>query len=211
MGLIYLVRHGQTAWNRDGKFRGLADMPLNEQGRAEAAGAAEALRDVHLDYIYSSPLGRAVETAQAIAERRDLEIRFEPAFTSIDYGLWTGRPVKELREQFPDVYAVWRKSPERIRFPEGESLDDVRQRAGKRFYELVEQHREDSIAITSHRLLLKVLVLAAKRLDNSHFWDIRLDTGAFCILESNETGVQVVRLNETGHLPSLNGHDKMDS
>lgn len=211
MGLIYLCRHGQTGWNREGRFRGLADIPLNEQGRAEVAGMTEALREVRLDAIYSSPLGRAIETAKAINAGRGLEIRIETAFTSIDYGRWTGCTADECRQDDPALFALWEQHPERTRFPDGESLAHVRQRGEQRLRELAAQHAHDSIVIASHRLILKLLVLAAKGLDNSHFWDIRLDTGAFSVVECIGDDIRLLKTNETGHLPSFEGHHAMDS
>ena len=100
LGQIYLVRHGQTAWNKAKIFRGRRDVPLDEQGRLEAAAAAKALREVALGRIYTSPLSRARETAETIAAgQRTCEVVADDAFTDIDYGEWTEYSDLEARAE----------------------------------------------------------------------------------------------------------------
>ena len=140
MGQIYLVRHGETAWNKAKIFRGRRDIPLNEQGRLEAACAARALRQVPLAAVYSSPLSRARETAETVAAGRDLGVTVDEAFTDLDYGEWTEYWDVEARAKFGDQYRQWKESPHLVKFPDGESLDDVRRRAAPRLTELARQN-----------------------------------------------------------------------
>ena len=191
MGRIYLVRHGRTAWNKSKVFRGRKDVPLDDQGRREAACVAETLSDVAPPCIYTSPLSRARETAQIIATPRGIEVRSDDAFVDIDFGAWTERSESEVREESADQYKLWQDSPHLLRFPGGEGLDDVRRRAVPRLDELAEAHREDDVAIVSHRVVLKVLLCA-------------VDTGGICVLEWNGD-VRLLIENDTGHLESLPG------
>ena len=210
MGRIYLVRHGQTAWNKAKIFRGRRDIPLDEQGCLEAACAARALRGVSLAAVYSSPLSRARETAEAIAAGRGLVVIVDEAFTDIDYGAWTEYWDIEARRKFGDQYRQWKESPHRVKFPGGESLDDVRRRAAPRLMELARQYPEGMIALVSHRVVLKLLLCEAKGLDNSHFWEVRLDTGAISALEYANGTLRIAVENDTRHLRTLTDNKSED-
>lgn len=210
MGQIYLVRHGETAWNKAKIFRGRRDVPLDAQGRLEAAAVAQALREVVFDRICASPLSRARETAEAIAAGRSMEVVADGAFTDIDYGEWTEYWDVEARRKFSEQYRQWHESPQLVKFPGGESLDDVRQRAVPRLLELGRRHDESLIALVSHRVVLKVLLLAAKGLDNSHFWQVPLDTGAISVVECRAGTLRLVVENDTRHLHGQAGHGTID-
>jgi broad specificity phosphatase PhoE len=210
LGQIYLVRHGETAWNKAKIFRGRRDIPLDDQGRLEAACAARALREVPLVALYSSPLSRARETAEAIAAGHGLPVIVDEAFTDIDYGEWTEYWDAEARRKFGDQYRQWKESPHRVKFPGGESLDDVRRRAAPRLMELARQHSEGTIALVSHRVVLKLLLCEAKGLDNSHFWEVRLDTGAISVLEYGKGTLRVAVENDTRHFQGLTDRGSVD-
>ena len=210
MGRIYLVRHGQTAWNKARIFRGRRDVRLNEQGRREAARSAQALRDVNFKCLYASPLSRARETAEIIAAGRDLEIIPDSAFTDIDYGEWTEYWDVEARRKFGDQYKLWEDSPHLMKFPGGESLEDVRRRSVSRLMGLAEQHAGEIIGVVSHRAVLKVLLCEAKGLDNSHFWKVPLDTCAISILDYAAGRLRVVAENDVAHVRTLAEHDSLD-
>ena len=210
MGQIYLVRHGETAWNKAKIFRGRRDIPLNEQGRLEAACAARALREVPLAAIYSSPLSRARDTAEAIAAGHGLAVIADEAFTDIDYGEWTEYWDIEARWKFGDQYRQWKESPHLVRFAGGESLDDVRRRVVPRLMELARRNPEGTIALVSHRVALKLLLCEAKGLDNSCFWEVRLDTGAISVLEYANGTLRVAVENDTRHLQALTDSNRED-
>jgi len=104
MTCIILVRHGQTEWNRVERFRGHADVPLNEIGLAQADAAGQRIADEwQPTVIYSSPLSRAVKTAEAIAKHFDLQVQTYPGLTDIDYGEWQGLTPDEARERWPEA------------------------------------------------------------------------------------------------------------
>jgi len=210
MGKVYLVRHGQTPWNKARIYRGRKDIPLNEQGRSDAACAAQALRKAPLKRVYSSPLSRARETAQAIADQHDLEVREDSAFIDIDYGEWTGHPDTEVRRRFSRQHELWLKSPHLVCFPGGESLDDVRARSVPRLNELANLHRDADIAIVSHRVVLKVLLCGVKGLGNSDFWNVQLDTAAISMVELVGSRLRLVVENDTRHMNSLAGYESED-
>jgi broad specificity phosphatase PhoE len=101
MTTILLARHGETDWNRDGRFQGHADPPLNETGRGQARELAEQLASVPVDVVYSSDLARARETAEIVADRKRLPLTIDPALREIDVGSWSGLTRTEIEERFP--------------------------------------------------------------------------------------------------------------
>jgi broad specificity phosphatase PhoE len=199
---IYLVRHGQTAWNKEEIFRGRADIPLNEIGRKEALLAGQYLRGVKVDSVYSSPLYRAFETAETIARYQGKEVQTLDGLVDIDFGQWQGVSRKEVRKSYGELYGQWKENPHLVRFPEGESLEDVRKRALGAIHETVGNHATETLVMVSHRVVNKIVICGLLGLDSSHFWEIGQDTCCINILEFEE-GFTLLRLNDTSHLVSV--------
>ncbi|UCD85281.1 MAG: histidine phosphatase family protein [Deltaproteobacteria bacterium] len=208
MTKIYLIRHGQTDWNREEIFRGRADRPLNEVGGWEAGALSRALADVTIDFIYSSPLIRAQDTARPIASAHGLKVIPLPGIIDIDYGDWQGLSHDQAKEQYPELYRKWQEHPEQVEFPGGESLNMVRERVMSAFKEIVTRHPEQSGVVVSHRVVNKVLLCAILGLDNSHFWEIKQDTAAFNIINCADESMAIQVMNDTCHLKSL-GRDRI--
>jgi broad specificity phosphatase PhoE len=171
---IILVRHGETEWNVQQVFRGRIDIELNETGLRQAELLAEYLSGVKIDAVYSSPLRRALKTAEMIASPHKLEVKIAPGLIDFDFGKWHGLPQQEVKDRYKELYAEWVKNPHLIRMPEGESLSDVRERALTVVDEVVAKY-EGTVALVSHRVVNKVLICALLGLDNSHFWNIKQD------------------------------------
>jgi len=109
--VLYLIRHGQTAWNVEEVFRGRADVPLDERGRAQARATASVLASQPLAAVYSSPLQRAVLTARPIAEARGLAVEVDERLTDLDFGEWQGKTLTEARRTWPELFARWERDP----------------------------------------------------------------------------------------------------
>jgi broad specificity phosphatase PhoE len=204
MTTLYLVRHGQTAWNREEVFRGRADIPLNDTGRKEALLTGRYLERVKVDSIYSSPLSRAVETAEAIARYQGKEVQISQGLIDIDFGRWQGVSHEKVKERYGDLYRQWNGTPHLVRFPRGESLEDVRERALRVIDEIVRDHADETLLMVSHRVVNKTMLCGLLGLDNSHFWQIGQDTGCINILEFGK-GFILRRLNDTSHLVAIEG------
>jgi len=203
MTRVYLARHGTTDWNKEEIFRGRVDCQLNETGQAEANALAAYFKDVAIDVIYSSPLSRAMETAQAIAGARGLRVISEPAFIDIDFGQWHGLPLKEVKERYSGLYRLWREEPQKVTFPGGENLAQVRARAWQGLRRVLQENQERTLLIVSHRVITKVLICALLGLDDSHFWQIKQDTTAVNCFEHSH-GIFITSLiNDTCHLKSI--------
>ena len=203
MTSIYLVRHGQTAWNKEEIFRGRTDVPLDETGLKQAELVSEYFKGMEIDAIYSSPLSRALQTAQKIAQFNDLKVQPLPGIIDMSFGKWEGRPHQEIREKDSKTYRQWVEEPHLVRLPGGEGLDDVRVRAMAALEEVMRKHPEKTLVLVSHRVICKVLICAILNLDNSHFWQITQDTTAINLIQYRKGKYILSLMNETCHLKSL--------
>jgi probable phosphoglycerate mutase len=201
---IYLVRHGETELNKKELFRGRMNVPLNGQGRQQAQSVASALSSVRLKAVYSSPLKRATETAEPLAAQNSLAVTVLEGLNDVDCGDWEGRSVQEVREIYPDLYAIWEATPHRLTLPGGESLGTLRRRAYRDFRAIASSIGDGAAAIVSHRIVLKVLIMAVLGLPNSRFWQIRQDNGAISLIQLPPNAPQgvLIYMNDTCHLRS---------
>jgi len=200
---IVLVRHGQTEWNKEERFRGRVDIDLDEVGLRQAKAVAERLAQWEVAAIYSSPLKRAVATAEAIAGRLSLQMEILGGLNDMHFGVWQGLPIAEARKNYPELFDLWRSSPEQLRIPEGETLDDVQNRVVATLDELVAKHENETIALVTHRVVCKVLLCHVLGLGNSHFWQIAQDTAAINLFEIRGGRTTVSLVNDTCHLRDL--------
>ncbi len=201
MTLFILVRHGQTEWNRVERFRGRVDVPLNDVGlaQAEATGRRVAAQ-WQPTAIYSSPLGRAVATAQAIARHTALTVQTHPGLADIDYGQWHGLTPDEVTARWPDIHEAWRHRPDAARIPGGETLADLRVRGLGAVNELAARHDGGTVVLVGHTVINRVILLAVLGLGNDRFWRLRQDTCAINVFEAAAGDFTVVSLNDTCHL-----------
>jgi broad specificity phosphatase PhoE len=203
MTSVYLVRHGQTAWNREEIFRGRTDISLNEVGFREAELVGEYLKGKDIHVIYSSPLLRARETARRIAQVFNLKVRPLEGIIDMSFGKWEGRPLKEVQIYDKELYLQWREKPHLVRLPEGETLDEVRVRAMAAIEGVIRYHHGMNIVLVSHRVINKVIICGVLGTDNSHFWQIGQDTAAINLIQFKEGKYILSLLNETCHLKPL--------
>ncbi len=197
---VLIARHGETAWNRANVFRGQGDVPLNDTGREQARLLGRALPDTPIDAAYSSPLIRALETGQLALQGRGIAIREEPGLTDVDYGAWTGIEERDVAERWPDAYAVWQTAPHRAQIPEGGTLPALFERAMASLATIVTRHAGQTVALFSHRVVTKCLMLGCLMLGVERFGFIRQDNCCLNELEHTPAGYILVRLNDTSHL-----------
>jgi broad specificity phosphatase PhoE len=211
MTSIYLIRHGQTAWNKEEIFRGRTDISLNEIGLREAELVGEYLKGKDIHVIYSSPLSRAMETARRIAQVFNLKVQPLEGISDMSFGKWEGRPLKEVQILDRELYRQWREQPHLVRLPGGEGLEDVRVRSMAALEEVIRLHAGNTLVLISHRVVTKVLICGILGIDNSHFWQIGQDTGAVNLIQFKEGRYVLSLLNETCHLkPLKEGRVKAD-
>jgi probable phosphoglycerate mutase len=204
MTRIILVRHGQTAWNVESgeRFRGRTDLPLDTTGLAQAHTLAERLANLPIAAVYSSPLKRAVETAQPTAQQLGLPVHLLPGIIDINYGDWQGLSHPEVAQVYPDLYQRWLEKPHLVKFLNGESLRQVRLRGMAALKETIGRHEGQVVLLVAHQVVNKVLVCAMLGLDNSHFWRIQQDNACINVFDYQDGVFAAVLINDTCHLIS---------
>jgi broad specificity phosphatase PhoE len=203
MTKVYLVRHGQTAWNLEEVFRGRVDIPLDDTGKEEVHLAGDALKDETIHAIYSSPLSRSMETAENIAKFQNIQVTPLEAIIDISYGDWEGVRLDEVREKYPDLYTRWLREPHKITFPNGESLEQVRTRTMEAINKLIEKHQNETIALVAHRVPNKVICCSILGIENNNFWRIQQDTASTNLFTYKDNQWIVSYLNDTSYLKVL--------
>ena len=206
---IIMVRHGETEWNVGEVFRGRIDVELNETGVKQAGLLAGYLSDVKVEAIYSSPLKRALKTAETIARAQQLKVNVEPDRIDLNFGRWQGLAHQEVKERYGDLYARWIAHPEQAKMPDGETLDEVRRRAVRVIDKVIKKHTGTAV-IVGHRVVNKVIICALLGLDNSHFWKVRQDTGGISIFARQNEQFILTRHNDTSFLKPLAGAQMSD-
>ncbi len=201
MARILLVRHGQTEWNRVERFRGRIDIPLNETGlrQAERAGRAVAER-YPISALYSSPLSRAMRTAEAIGRATDVPVQVLPALLDLSYGEWEGKSLEEVEVAYPEAYRLWLTRPDRLRIPGGETLRHLRARLATAVEGIAAHHPTETVALVSHRMACKVLACHVLGIPNSGIWRVEVDTASLSLFERRETHWITWMLNDSCHL-----------
>ncbi len=200
MTQVIIIRHGRTAWNRVERLRGRTDLELDEVGIKQAEATAERVVEWPIAAVYCSPLKRTVTTASIISQRLKLEAKPLPGIIDINFGEWQGLSPEEAAAKDGSLFTLWQKSPHLVKFPSGENLDEVRQRAGAAVDEMVKRHYGKTIALVSHRVVCLILILHLLGLDNSRFWQVGQDVCAVNLFEVKD-GIAYARLlNDTCHL-----------
>ncbi|MHA6512107.1 histidine phosphatase family protein [Tessaracoccus sp. Z1128] len=188
---LLVLRHGQTDWNAQQRFQGLADVPLNDVGRRQAEDARAALADVRFDAVYASPLSRAVDTATLV--RPGEPVRTDPRLMEIDVGSWAGLTWDEVKASMPDYESKYANGVDFRRSPEGETLADVVARGLPAFEEIAGAHAGGTVLVVSHGLLLNRIIHALLGLEgrvlgglgNAHFSELGLAHGAWRLVAHN--------------------------
>jgi broad specificity phosphatase PhoE len=193
---IKLVRHGETEWNVGEVFRGRIDIELNKTGIRQAELLGEFLSDVKIDAIYSSPLKRALKTADIIARYHNLDVKISHGLIDFNYGQWQGLSLKEVKAKYKEFYLEWTSHPDQVIISGGESLQDIRQRVTDLISQVIIEY-SGTVVLVAHRVVNKILICALLGLDNSHLWNIRQDTcgittfvhenGRFILTSHNDT------------------------
>ena len=202
---IYLVRHGQTELNKDKVFRGRLDPPLNNTGHEEARATAAFMKNVEVSFILSSPLLRAVQTAEPFARMKNLEVKTVRELIDIDFGKWQGLSEKKVLKRNSRLFHQWHKEPTRVTFPGGESLMKVKRRLEDFIAQLRTLYPGRTGAIYTHRVVCKVLVCLLAAIPLKNFWNVKIDTTSVSMFELESERTIVHFLNATSHLARLAG------
>ena len=204
MTTILLVRHGQTAWNREERFRGQVDLPLDDLGLAQAEAAGQRIAsDWQPAAIYASSLQRTLQTAAGIGRACGLRTTIHDGLLDIDYGAFAGLTPEEAASQYPDLARAWQRAPHMALFPDGESLADVHERAEAALGEIVANHPDQTLVLVTHVVVCRLLLCAVLGLDISHFWQFEPATASISVFEISGGHSVLLSFNDTCHLITL--------
>ncbi len=173
-----LIRHGATAWTLEGRYQGRADLPLCDEGLAEAGALAETLKSCQVSRIVTSPLRRARQTADHLAALTGLPApRIDENLVEIDYGNWEGLTQPEVKSKWPDLLRQWKRAPETVRFPGGETLGEVKPRVRAALAAWRGAGQDEVIVLVTHAVWMKLAWLETGSLPAPVFRHIVLPTG----------------------------------
>ena len=196
MPLLLLIRHGENDFVKTGKMAGrLPGVHLNERGQKQAQALGEALKDVPIKAIYSSPLERAMETASPIAISHKLKIIQEPDLMDTNIGKWQGKSWKVL--SLTKVWKIVQNAPSRFRFPEGESFPETQLRIANVLERIIQTYKkpQDIITVVFHADPIKLAVSHFTGLPLDNFQRLGCDTGSLTALHAGEMGAHLIKLN----------------
>jgi ribonuclease H / adenosylcobalamin/alpha-ribazole phosphatase len=197
-----LLRHGQTPMSVEKRYAGRSDVPLTEAGVAQAAAAAKRLATAGLDAIVSSPLQRAVRTAEEVAAVTGLPVAADDGFRETDFGAWEGLTFAEVRERWPSEMTAWLADPA-VAPPGGESFAAVSERVTAALARVLADRAGQRVLVVSHVTPIKTLVTAALLAPPPALFRMHLDVAALCEIDWYADGPAVLRsFNDTAHLTS---------
>lgn len=198
---FFLVRHGETDWNKEEVFRGKKDIPLNERGRDQAKRTAKYLENFKVDGIYSSPLLRAKETASIISEMNGVPVYIMEELIDMDFGVWEGLSLNQVQTAYPEEFNLWRRYPQRWEIQGAETLKDVRRRVSKGIKWLKKEVNEKkNVVLVTHRVICKMVAMILLGISNSGFWRLKFDPASVSIFEYDGLNFVAIKINETSHL-----------
>lgn len=206
---ILLVRHGETDWNRDKRFQGQIDIPLNDSGRAQSDKAAAFLKDVAIDVAVTSPMLRPKETAEIILKHHpQITLETEPLLMEIAHGLWEGKLEAEIEADYAETLDQWKVAPEKVQMPEGENLQQVWDRAIAAWEKILanaDTERPTTILVVAHDAINKALLCYLTGLEPKHFWSFKQGNGAVSVIDypkGRDRRPMIQALNITTHFGS---------
>jgi phosphoserine phosphatase len=204
MTKVLLIRHGHVDGIVPERFRGRINLLLTARGRAEAAAVARRVAAAwRPQIVYTSPLDRCVTTGAAISKACGVGTRVLEALNDIDYGDWQFRSYDEAKNADPELYARWFATPQLVRFPNGESLQDLAARAADALRHVLSNHTDEVVVLVGHDSVNRAILLQLLDQPLSSYW--RLAQSPCCVNEIDivEDRIRILRMNETFHLDSI--------
>ncbi len=204
-GRMILVRHGETDWNKEGRFQGQIDIPLNSNGKEQAVAAGRFLDGVNFDRVFSSCMSRPTETAKIIlGTQSTTKIETKKDLMEISHGLWEGKLESEIKSSWGELLLTWQNSPENVQMPEGENIKDVSIRAVKCWENIRNSLLpHETVLIVAHDAVNKTILCDLLGLSNSDIWKVKQGNGGITIVDiskDKDLPDVICCLNITSHL-----------
>ncbi|MCE2465051.1 MAG: histidine phosphatase family protein [Dehalococcoidia bacterium] len=200
---LILVRHGETKWNREGRFQGQSQVKLNDRGVEQARKVASALVSWKPTALYSSPLPRTMMTASMVSNAVNLPVEPKDGLKEVNLGVLEGITGKMMRTNYADLYESWREDPSDVVFPEGESIRQLQTRAWRTVEEMEDANAEGTVVAVSHNFAIRAMLCACLGLPLPMFHRLRVDLASISVVSFSSDSPQVLTINERCHLDSV--------
>ena len=201
---FYLVRHGETEWNKLGRFQGQYDTLLNKTGLEQAKTTAMAAQEWGITSIYSSPLKRTMQVAEEMAKMLAIPVETREGLKELALGELEGVKGEEMRAGWPEVFETWNSRPELTVMPGGESLQTLEERAWQVILELEQTHSPgEGLAIVSHNFAIRAICGKLLGIPLANFHRLHLALSSVSVFESAPRGRRLLSYNSTGHLHTV--------
>jgi broad specificity phosphatase PhoE len=203
---ILLTRHGHVDGIKPERFRGREPLELTAQGRTDAAAVAQRIAAAWQPArIYTSPMGRCVETAAAIATAcgiaaKTVAVEICDDLNDLDYGAWQFKTFEQAKAQDPLLFAAWFASPQFVRFPDGESLQDLVARTANALRMVLSRHPGDTVVLVGHDSVNRALLMELLDQPLSAYWRVAQSPCCLNEIDIDNGKISVRRINETAHL-----------
>jgi len=203
MSKIILTRHGHVEGIHPERFRGRMELPLTDLGREQAAlTGARIAAEWKPTHVYTSPMERCRKTGEAIATACGVaNIAVLEDLNDLDYGAWQWKTHDDARAEQPALYGLWRSAPHLVRFPNGESLQDLVGRTANALRFVLERHALDTVVLVAHDSVNRAFMLQTLEQPLSAYWRLRHDPCGITEIDISNGETEVCRMNETAHLP----------
>lgn len=207
---IFIVRHGETDNNLTHRFIGSTDKPLNKRGLRQASCLKAPFADVYLDRIYASPYLRTMQTAEQVKGDRNMDIITVPGLCEIHCGEWEDLNREEIEARWPGMIDLWQHAPDKLHMPDGETFEQVQDRAVRSFTDIVRQNSGKRIAIVSHMLTIQLILARLYDIPIADVWKMnRLENTCISRMNVWDNGdFEIIEWGRNDHLhPDLKNQD----
>ncbi len=197
---LYLVRHGETEWNRAMRFQGWTDIELSKEGKKQAQVVGKRFETIKIDEIYSSPLKRAVATAEPISKAANVPIFTHDGFKEINFGEWEGLTAKEISEKWGSEFDEFMKKPEELTFPGEISFEHVKERLKEGLNVVLKGKDDKNIVIVSHGGIIRLIIKHLIGFKCEWYNKTWIDNTSISVVEIRKRGNLLRVLNDCSHL-----------
>ena len=204
---IYLIRHGQSTWNQENRIQGHSDSPLSAEGKKQIERLIPRLKREKIEQVITSPLKRAYQSAQILAEGLGVLCKTNKNLREISLGTWEGKTPQEINQLYNDGYRRWLKCPSKVKIPSAESLSNFRKRAISIFKQIVTSEAAERIALVTHGGILAALAAHWLKADFDHvLLQMLFENSSLTIVEIYDGKVYLTDINDTCHLRGIHYH-----
>jgi len=197
---LFLVRHCQTDWNLNHKIQGSSDVKLNEEGLRQSSALASWFKQFKIDVVYSSPMRRAIETAEKIAKNFNLNVQSLTGLKELNHGTLEGESSIDVWDRHGPLLKKWIEDPMSIKLPGGESIADLKERVWNSINEITKKDADKNVVVVGHHFTNLIIISMAIGLDLKNIWRLKQDESGVSLLVYNEFGWRLIYCNSLEHL-----------